>query len=282
MKKLLVITLVLGLIIISCKKDRYDKDRYDKDQSAEVNFKVESAFDEMTNISDQAITGNMVFYKSGAVIVSEPGNKPLLAKTNCNVILTIDTIGSVKTVTVDYGLSNCDCNDGKTRRGKIITTFTGYYHAQGTIITHTPVDYYVNNIKLDGSKTIENMGVNALGQPYFNVQINGVATLTSGETVSYTSTRVRTWTAGFNTLLNRFDDEYDITGEATGLFSSGGGYTASCINNPVHIKVGCGFPVSGTIEITPESRSVRVVDYGNGVCNATFTVTVNGQTYTIN
>ena len=282
MKKLLAITLVLGLIIISCKKDRYDKDRYDKDQSAEVNFKVESAFDEMTNISDQAITGNMVFYKSGEVIVSEPGNKPLIAKTNCNVILTIDTLGSVKTVTVDYGSSNCDCNDGKTRRGKIITTFTGYYHAQGTIITHTTVDYYVNNIKLDGSKTIENMGLNASGQPYFNVQINGVATLTSGETVSYTSARVRTWTAGFNTLLNRFDDEYDITGEATGSFSSGGGYTALCFNNPVHIKVGCGFPVRGTIQITPVSRPVRVVDYGNGLCDVTFTVTVNGQTYTIN
>lgn len=277
MKKLLVITLVLGSVIISCKKIREEKD-----QSAEVNFKVESAFDEMTNISDQAITGNMVFYRNGEVIVRKPGDNPLLEKTNCNVIITIDTIGSVKTVIVDYGESNCDCNDGKTRRGKIMTTFTGYYHAQGTIITHTPIDYYVNNIKFEGTKTVENMGFNASGQPYFNVQINGVATLTSGETVSYTSSRVRTWTSGFNTLSNRFDDEYDITGSSTGTFSSGGGYTSSCFINPVHIKVGCGFPVRGTIDITPESRPVRVVDYGNGVCDATFTVTVNGQTYTIN
>ena len=276
MKRLWLITVGLGLVLSSCGKFRYDKD-----QSAEVNFKVESAFDEMTNISDQAITGNMVYYKNGGVIVTHPGDKPVQQKTACNVIITIDTIASVKTVTVDYGSSNCDCNDGKTRRGKIITTFTGFYHAQGTIITHTPIDYYVNDIKIEGIKTVENMGLNTSGQPYFNVQIDGVATLTSGETVSYTSTRVRTWTAGNTTLFNRFDDEYDITGTASGTFSSGGGYTA-LTTNPLHIKVGCGFPVSGTIEITPQNRPLRVVDYGSGMCDATFTVTVNGQTYTFN
>lgn len=276
MKKIIVIALGMSLVLSACKKFRYDKD-----QSAEVNRKIETAFDEMTNISDQAITGNMVFYKNGNVIVQHPGDKPLQFKTPCNVIITIDTTNAFKTVTVDYGTSNCDCNDGKTRRGKIVTTFTGPYHAQGTVITHTPVDYYVNDIKIEGTKTVENMGMNALGQPYFNVQINGVATLTSGETVDYTSTRVRTWTLGFSTLLNRFDDEYDITGTASGTFSSGGGYTA-LTTSPVHIKIGCGFPVSGTIEVTPENHPLRIVDYGNGTCDATFTVTVNGQTYTFN
>lgn len=276
MKKIVLFSLGISLVLSACGKFRYDKD-----QSAEVNRKVESAFDEMTNISDQAITGNMVYYKNGGVIVTHPGDKPVQLKTACNVIITIDTTGSVKTVTVDYGSSNCDCNDGKTRRGKIVTTFTGPYHAQGTIITHTPVDYYVNDIKIEGTKTVENMGLNTTGQPYFNVQIDGVATLTTGETMTYTSTRVRTWTAGFNTLLNRFDDEYDITGTASGVFSSGGSYTAN-ITAPVHIKVGCGFPVSGTVEITPQSHPVRVLDFGTGTCDATFTVTVNGHTYTFN
>ena len=276
MKKIVLLSLGITLVISACGKFRYDKD-----QSAEVNRKVESAFDEMTNISDQAISGNMVYYKNGGVIFTHPGDKPVQEKTACNVIITIDTTGTLKTVTVDYGSTNCDCNDGKTRRGKIVTTYTGFYHAQGTIITHTPVDYYVNDIKIDGTKTVENMGANASGQPYFNVQINGVATLTSGETMTYTSTRVRTWTDGFTTLFNRFDDEYDITGTAEGVFSSGGGYTAN-ITSAIHIKVGCGFPVSGTVEITPQSNPVRVLDYGSGNCDATFTVTVNGNTYTFN
>ncbi len=275
MKNLLILSLV-ALSLTSCLKNRLKKD-----QSALVNYKIETAFDEMTNISDQAITGNMVYYKSGQIIVAKPGQKIALEKADCSVIITIDTTSSPKSVTVDYGSSNCTCNDGKTRRGKIITTFTGQYIAPGTIITHTPVDYYVNDIKYEGTKTVQNMGLNASGQPFFNVQIDGTATLESGEVVDYTSTRVRTWTTGFNTLLNRFDDEYDITGTSEASFSSGEGYTGNT-TSPIHIKVGCGFPVSGTLEITPTGKPVRQINYGDGTCDYSFTVTVSGYTFTIN
>ena len=275
MKILLIISLV-AISLTSCLKNRLKKD-----QSALVNYKIETAFDEMTNISDQAITGNMVYYKSGQIIVAKPGQNIAFEKADCNVIITIDTTSSTKSVTVDYGSSNCTCNDGKTRRGKIITTFTGQYIAPGTIITHTPVDYYVNDIKYEGTKTVQNMGLNSNNQPYFNVQIDGTATLETGEVVDYTSTRVRTWTTGFNTLLNRFDDEYDITGTSEATFSSGDGYTGNT-TSPIHIKVGCGFPVSGTLEITPTGKPVRQINYGDGTCDYSFTVTVSGYTFTIN
>ena len=275
MKNLAILSLV-ALSLTSCLKNRLKKD-----QSALVNYKIETAFDEMTNISDQAITGNMVYYKSGQIIVAKPGQNIAFEKADCNVIITIDTTSSPKSVTVDYGSSNCTCNDGKTRRGKIVTTFTGQYIAPGTIITHTPVDYYVNDIKYEGTKTVQNMGLNSNNQPYFNVQIDGPATLESGEVVNYTSTRVRTWTTGFNTLLNRFDDEYDITGTSEATFSSGEGYTGNT-TSPIHIKVGCGFPVSGTLDITPTGKPVRQINYGDGTCDYSFTVTVSGYTFTIN
>ncbi len=275
MKNLAILSLV-ALSLTSCLKNRLKKD-----QSALVNYKIETAFDEMTNISDQAITGNMVYYKSGQIIVAKPGQNIALEKADCSVIITIDTTSSPKSVTVDYGSSNCTCNDGKTRRGKIVTTFTGQYIAPGTIITHTPVDYYVNDIKYEGTKTVQNMGLNSNSQPYFNVQIDGNATLESGEVVNYTSTRVRTWTTGFNTLLNRFDDEYDITGTSEATFSSGEGYTGNT-TSPIHIKVGCGFPVSGTLDITPTGKPVRQINYGDGTCDYSFTVTVSGYTFTIN
>ena len=275
MKNLAILSLV-ALSLTSCLKNRLKKD-----QSALVNYKIETAFDEMTNISDQAITGNMVYYKSGQIIVAKPGQNIALEKADCSVIITIDTTSSPKSVTVDYGSSNCTCNDGKTRRGKIVTTFTGQYIAPGTIITHTPVDYYVNDIKYEGTKTVQNMGLNSNSQPYFNVQIDGNATLEAGEVVNYTSTRVRTWTTGFNTLLNRFDDEYDITGTSEATFSSVEGYTGNT-TSPIHIKVGCGFPVSGTLDITPTGKPVRQINYGDGTCDYSFTVTVSGYTFTIN
>lgn len=276
MKRQILLSSILILALGACRKKQFDND-----QSAMLNYKIETAFDEMTNISDQAVNGNLVYYKSGQIITTKPGDKPNLQKTPCDVIITLDTLNAIRTVIVDYGSTNCDCNDGKQRRGKIVTTFTGQYIAQGTVITHTPIDYYVNDIKIEGIKTVENMGLNSENQPYFNVIINGVATLTTGETLTYNSVRVRKWVAGYNTLIYRWDDEYDITGTSQGTFSFGGSYTAQT-TNPLRIKVGCGFPVSGTIIITPEDKPIRTVDYGSGSCDFTFTVTVNGNTYTFN
>ena len=62
--------LFFGIIIVAfgCGKRKYDND-----VSALWNYRIETAFDEMTNISDQAITGNMWYYKSGECVFS---NKP--------------------------------------------------------------------------------------------------------------------------------------------------------------------------------------------------------------
>jgi len=272
MKSIYLFVGISILALTSCKK------RWDNDQSALVNLKIENAFDEMTNISDQAITGTMVYYKSGEVITTKPGEKPVLTKTPCNVIITLDTTSSPKVLTVDYGTTNCDCNDGKTRRGKIITSFTGAYLAPGTVITHTTDNYYVNDIKIDGSKTVTNMGLNNNGQPYFNVEIDGQATLTSGTVVDYVSSRVRTWDSGYATPLNRMDDIYDISGSATATYSTGGGYSANT-TSPVRVQVGCSFPTQGVIEMTPVNKPTRTINYGDGTCNAQFSVTVNGNTF---
>lgn len=275
MKKVIIL-FAISVTLFSCRK------RYDNDPSVLMNFKVATAFDEMTNISDQAISGDLVYYKSfGDVVFSKPSEIIPDLKQPCSVIITLDTTVSPKILTVDYGDVNCDCNDGKSRRGKIITTFTGPYVNEGTVITHTTDNYYVNDLKIDGTKTVENMGLNTDNQPYYSVQIAGVATEIDGEVLTYTSSRERTWVAGFNTLLNRWDDEYTITGTSTGSFSSGGGFSSNTIN-PILIKIGCPYPVSGSLQITPNNRPDRIIDYGNGTCDNTFTVTVNGHTFTIN
>jgi len=111
--------------------------------------------------------------------------------------------------------------------------------------------------------------------------IQNKCTMTSGELVQYTSSRVRTWNQGYATLINYMDDEYDVTCTTNVTYSSGGGYSSQTIT-PIHLKVGCAFPVSGKLAITPSSKPVRTIDYGSGTCDYTFTVTVNGYTFTIN
>lgn len=286
--KFATLLMLVGLLVFTaCKKEDTDpkeeESTYDNSSAPKSNAIIETSFDEMTNMSDQAINDTLVFYRSPKVKFhyAVKGQAIVKDKTPCNVNITIDTTSTTRSIEIDWGTTNCDCNDGKQRRGKIITTFTGKYRDLGTVITHTPVGYYVNDNHIEGTKTVTNMGFNGNNQPYFNVNIDGTVTMSSGEVFTYSSSRVRTWTAGFNTFLNFLDDEYDITGSATASSSEGNGYTAN-ITTALHVQVGCPFVKSGVLEFTPTNKPVRIIDYGNGTCDATFTVTVNGVTYTVN
>ena len=279
MKKILFLGAIVAstLAINSCKKKEEASSN-----SPKFNAIAESIFSEMTNMTDQAIKGSMIYYKNGEVIVHDVNDsKPdFTSKSACNVIITLDTIGPNKTITIDWGTSNCECNDGKIRRGKIVTTFTGSYYAQGTVITHTPVDYYVNNHKVEGTKTVTNMGLNSLFQPFYNVVVDGAIYLATGEVIDYTSNRVRTFVAGYDTPLNFWDDEYDITLTTVATMINGDNYTAQTIT-PLRVKIGCAYITKGKLEIIPEGKPTRTIDYGNGTCDGSFTIEVNGNTYTI-
>ncbi len=281
-KSIILYAAILGLVAMnSCKKN--EKEEYDNSSAPKSNAFIESSFDEMTNMSDQAINGDLDFYNfpKVTVIYASKDQANFVDKVPCNVILTIDTLNSTKSVTIDWGSSNCDCNDGKQRRGKIVTTFTGKYRDSGTVITHTPVDYYVNDNKIAGTKTVTNMGTNASGQPYFNISVNGTVSMTDGDVFTYSSTRVRTWTHGYTTLLNFSDDEFDISGTANASSTNGNGYSAT-ITTPLHVRMGCAYIMSGVLEFTPTGKALRTINYGPGTCDNTFTVTINGTTYTIN
>ncbi|MFO0494691.1 MAG: hypothetical protein ACK50Y_04100 [Flavobacteriia bacterium] len=278
MKYLFTLSSALILLIIACGKNKYDNSSAPK-----LNAMVENYFSEFSNMTDQAITGNMVFYKVGEVISTNIADgKPIeFIKTDCNVLITIDTAGTNKTITIDWGTSNCTCNDGKSRRGKLVSTFTGSYFAQGTVITHTPVDYYVNDNKVEGTKTVTNMGLNSSGQIYYNVEVDGIVTMSTGEVINYTSSRVRTFTNGHTTPNIFLDDEYAITLTSNATVSNGDSYEAHT-TEALKVKVGCGYIKSGVLSITPSGKPERVIDYGDGTCDATFTITINGNTYVIN
>lgn len=282
MKKLVIFGLLLTAMFqfVSCKK----KFEYDNSKAPTTNAIVENAFMEMASMSDQAYNGGTFVYGIGeAIYVTDKTTQSDLdqLKANCNVIITIDTVGVTDTITIDWGTTNCTCNDYKTRRGKLIVSYNGSYYDQGTLITYTPVDYYVNDHHVEGSMTVENMGANSSSQPYYDININGVVTLSTGEVATYTSTRVRTFTAGYTTVLNIFDDEYDVTGTANAQVVNGDSYEAHT-TSPLHVKIGCPWVTKGVLVITPTGKPARTIDYGNGDCDGSFTVEIDGHIYTVN
>ena len=259
---------VFAIYITGCKKDSIQLE--DNNLSQDDAY-AEKTFEDVGDMADEAYD-----LGSGNHLKLSPWNRMFLSE--CATV-TLDTTAFPRELTIDFGPENCLCHDGKYRRGKIIITFTGRYRQAGTVITTNFEDYYVNDNSVDGQKVVTNMGENDNGNPYFTIVVEGIIQREDGSTFSWNSTRVREWIEGYSTM-NRWDDIYLITGTATGTRPSGLTWEREIII-PLRVELACRFIVSGSIELRPLDRPVRLLDYGNGDCDNEATVTVNGETYTI-
>lgn len=195
--------------------------------------------------------------------------------------VTHDTVSNPRTLVVDFGSANCLCRDGRYRRGKILVSYTGRYFETGSVRTMTFDNFYRNDNKLEGTRTITNNGLNAQGQYFWTINASNMkVTKTDGSIHSWNSTRTRTMVAGQNTS-DWYDDEYLISGTASGINARGINYTAQ-ITTPLHRALSCRWIDSGVIEISPEERRTRIVNFGSGTCDNEATITVGNRSRTIN
>jgi hypothetical protein len=267
--KIFILLVVAGLLF-ACEKKEDSTPTLDTSIS-ENDALAESIFNDVTTLSDEAYDIGNTGFKSvdETYIISE-----------CATI-SLDTTTFPRTLNIDFGETNCLCNDGKYRRGKILVSFTGRYRWEGTVITTEFDDYYVNDNKVEGIKVVTNMGENEDGNPYFTISVNGLIYLALDQgQISWNAQKVREWAEGYDTPRVRIDDVYLISGQASGINASGITWDR-VITTELRKEIGCRFIVSGTIEIQPEGRPLRILDYGNGECDNIATVTVNGTTYTI-
>ena len=184
-----------------------------------------------------------------------------------------------KTITIDYG-AECTGFNGSTRSGKIIITFTDRRSVVGSVRTVTFENYFFNNIKLEGTWVLTNLGPNASQHVVISVELTGgKLTLTGGKTVERSFEHQREWIAGWDTP-NIWDDEILITGVGTGKTIDDVAY-ATTITTPLHWKRVCEFLVSGVIEIERAGLTPVELDYGQGDCDAIATLTIGNKTLEI-
>ena len=272
---LALVAIVSASIFSSCRKKAIEEKDNDtvsaKDQSL-----ASSTVNDMTNISDEAGAGNSTTASSFRTAES---NAILSA---CSVI-TFDTLAAAKTITVNFGATNCLCNDGRNRRGSIIINFTGRYRDSNTVITVTPQSYFVNDNQVTGSKTIKNKGHNAAYHLVYEINANIIIIKANGAgSISWQSSRQREWITGESTLVWS-DDVYSITGSANGTTANGNTFS-SVITSPLirNMAFGCRRHFTqGTLEHTPSGKATRYINFGNGACDDQATVTINGNTYNI-
>lgn len=238
---------------------------------AEDNSLAEGIFNDMGGMADEAMANSTPSLKSG--------DESKIFLSDC-VKITLDLDATPHLLAIDFGDTNCMCNDGRYRRGKLLVTFTGPYHESGTIITHKPVDFYVSDNKVEGTQTVTNIGMNENGHIQFDIEASATITkANNGGTITWSSTRQREWIEGSETW-NISDDVYQITGTANGTGTTGESWTMEIID-PLRVELDCKWIPSGTIDIKLEGLSNAVLDYGDGQCDRKATLLYNGNTYDI-
>ncbi len=215
----------------------------------------EKAFDDVQTISDKA---------------SENSGSGYFKTTGCATITKTPGV-----ITVDFGAANCMCADGRNRRGKIIITYTGAYKDSASTHTVTFDNYYQNDNKVEGTKTVTNMGRNSAGQPYFNITVNGTITKASGDVITASWTRVRTWVDGYATPLIWKDDVYHITGSGTITRPKGKVNVEIPAATPLVVSLDCKWIEAGAVIYTLPDGKTRTLNYGaTPVCDNSATITL--------
>jgi len=270
-KNLLILLIAfLGgtLLFSSCEKENNLISNTDLDL-AEDEVLTEAIFNDIMETADIAM-----HYVDGLVL------KSTVVVDSCPYIIVKDSIDNIRVITIDYG-GGCEGFYGNTRAGMIKIVLNGRYMEMNSVRTITLIDYYINGIHVEGTKTVTNNGLNENQDLSFSVELTGgKITTPGGIVITREFSHTREWVQGSSTPHNIWDDVYFISGFASGTSYKGETYSRT-ITNPLEWAASCRFLKSGTIVIEVEGKLPITIDYGNGECDAEATVTRDGNTRTI-
>ena len=263
------------LLATSCKRE--------SDTAAPADEDITTAEDRSEDNSETAISADiMTAAKPQDATVD---NSPAVAGTLelrriYGTCATRTYVAATKTLTIDFGPTNCLCPDGRYRRGKIIVVFTSDTPTRraGAIVTRD--NYFVNNNQHTATRIFTDLGLGS-----FSVSVPSASIIrdNNGGTHSWTASWTFTQTAGYGTAIVS-DDVFSVTGSANGTNRKGMSYS-TIIQAPLTKRGDCyKYYVAGTVSITNSNNKVMLLNYdptGTQACDNTASVTVNGRTKTI-
>ena len=202
------------------------------------------------------------------------------------ITVSYDTINhsDIDTITISFGTNNITCQDGRLRKGKIITTYNGKY--SDTAKTHVIklYNFYVDNSNVTGTIKDSYKGYNSSGHQNFADTVNGSIIYNTGKTLNWNSTSKLAYTAGDSSSVwsNRI---MIINGNSYGIASDGDGFS-SLISTPLLKNFSSGgcrkYLTKGVIQIAISNKSYRAADLGDGTCDNSITVGIDGNNYQVN
>jgi hypothetical protein len=245
-------------------------------EDAAVAEDVFSTLDAM--VSDEVITLDENNYSS-SVELKSAGSDSIFPCKVVTVDYPNDTTRFPKVITIDYG-EGCTTviNDAAyTRKGIIQITISGRCHTVGSTRVTTFIDFSINDIGIEGTRTVTNLGENADGNfEQRHELVDGK--LNFGDTMQYTrnSLCVRERVRG----ETRMDDTLYINGQGDGTNIEGNEYQFQITERLMLIRCEAfrhqWAIVGGVIETTTNGETT-IVDYGDGNCDDTAIIWIDGN-----
>jgi hypothetical protein len=296
MKQTTILASALLLTLVACKKNDMPGINDDANFSvaavadAETDIALDDVYDNVMGDDEFGSGGNFGVFGTAAQghndnsldITNSPVNIDSANRCFTKTVSPLTPGVWPKTVTVDFGTSGCVGRDGRTRYGKIITVYTNRMFVTGASATTSFDNYRVDSFKVEGEHKVTNQST--LGAPKWAVKVtNGKVSNTNNSNYRLRNAdHVLAQTEGLLTP-NPLDDALSITGAASGTASKNGvtvQWTRN-IQEPLIKRFTCRWVSKGKIAIT-RNNLTGVLDYGNGTCDNTATLTIAGQTFTIN
>lgn len=288
----LATVLITALVFAACKKqddestgasgkEEFASVATESDATAEVVF--DDVFNNVMGVSSEVGIGGTGVFGRIAVSSGNANRVEGVDSATC-YILTTKQLSSNRfplQITIDFG-SGCTDKDGRTRKGKIIITYTGHLFTPGNSATTTFDNYYFENIKVEGTHTLTNTGT--LDKKSYTTQvINAKLSQSNSNYIQWNSEKTVTQVEGGATALTGLDDSYTITGQASGSAQKDEKYFqwSTAITAPLTKKFICRWIVKGTLSLKKGGDAVAVLDYGSGACDSDATFTVNGAIHEI-
>ncbi len=294
---LFIFSLIAITVLFSCRKENSKASQAENEQFAQATSESDAesqaifddVFDNVIGVNTEVGVGGtgvfaQAYHYPGEEIIS--GANQTDSAPPC-LTITITRLNApaafpVKIV-LDFG-TGCVGRDGRNRKGKVITVYTGRLINAGSVAETTFDGYYVNDIHVEGTHRVENKSTSA--NWVFEVKVtNAKLSKPDGNYSEWNSTRTTTQVEGSATPFNPLDDIFTISGETNGAVKRNTVYyqwgAKTLADNPLVKKFICRWFVKGKIAFRRSNSEVGVLDYGTGVCDNKATITIGGVVYEI-
>lgn len=188
-------------------------------------------------------------------------------------LVPADAVTYPKVITIDFH-EGCTDEHNRTRKGKLIITVNKIFVSPGATAVITFENYSVNDIKVEGKQTIQNLSSEA-GFGYSYTIADGKLTYPTGKVVTYSGNRNVLQKEGAATPWVISDDIYELTGNASLKDSSV--IATVTIKSGLIKKIACPYVSKGVVELMVNSYKASI-DYGTGDCDNKAVLTVGDKT----